>query len=66
MNRKQTLALIVTFALVAITYYLWGSNHTPSGQPPLVSLNQENISQFQQRFNAEGDSMRLVLLVSPT
>jgi hypothetical protein len=66
MNRKQTLALVVAFVLVAVGYYFWGSSHTPPGQPPLVSLNQGNVTQFQQSFNADAGSTRLVLLLSPT
>jgi hypothetical protein len=66
MNRKQTLALVGAFVLVAIAYYLLGSSHTPSGQPPLVSLNQGNVTQFEQSFDARADSTRLVLLLSPT
>ncbi|HLH10067.1 MAG TPA: hypothetical protein VKW78_22720 [Terriglobales bacterium] len=66
MTRKRALWLVVAIALVALVFYLWGSSHTPPGQPPLVSLDQANVSQFQQDFNAANSDTRVVLLLSPT
>lgn len=66
MTRKRALWLVVAIALVALAFYLWGSSHTPPGQPPLVSLDQANVSQFQQDFNAANSETRVVLLLSPT
>jgi hypothetical protein len=51
---------------VTIGFYLWGSSSTPPGQPPLVSLNEANVSHFQQSFNAAISNTRIVLLLSPT
>jgi hypothetical protein len=66
MTRKRALWLIVLVALVAVAFYLWGSSHTPPGQPPLVSLNHANVADFQQSFNAANADTRIVLLLSPT
>jgi hypothetical protein len=66
MGRKRVLPLIVVIGLLVIVFYLWGSTHTPVGQPPLVSLNQANVAQFQQSFNAAISDTRIVLLLSPT
>jgi len=66
MRRKRALWLVVAIAIPAIGFYLWGSSSTPPGQPELVSLNQVNVSQFQQSFNGSFSSTRIVLLLSPT
>lgn len=66
MNRKRALSLIAAFVLLAAVYYLWGASRTPPGQSPLVSLNQTNVAGFEQSFNAAADSIRLVVLLSPT
>lgn len=66
MTKKRALWLVVAIALVALLLYLWGSSHTPPGQPSLVSLDQANVSQFQQDFNAAAAETRIVLLLSPT
>jgi hypothetical protein len=66
MTRKRALWLIVAIAILAVGFYLWGSSSTPPGQPPLVSLNEANVSHFQQTFNAARSSTRVVLLLSPT
>ena len=66
MTRNRVLWLIVAIALVVIAFYLWGSSLTPSGQPPLVLLNDSNAAEFQQSFNAASADTRIVLLLSPT
>jgi hypothetical protein len=66
MNRKRALWLIIAVLLLAVAFYLWGSSHTPAGQPALVSLNPTNVAEFQRSFNAAAASTRIVLLVSPT
>lgn len=66
MTGKRTFWLIVAILFLAAVFYLWGSNQTPPGQPPLVSLNQSNAREFQQAFNATAADTRIVLLLSPT
>lgn len=66
MKRKRALWLLFALAIVAAGFYLWGSSSTPPGQPPLVSLNEGNIPDFQQGFNAAVSDTRIVLLLSPT
>ena len=66
MTRRRALCLIVVVTLLAVAFYLWGSSHTPTGQPPLVSLNPRNVTNFQQSFDAAAADTRLVLLLSPT
>jgi hypothetical protein len=66
MTRRRTLWLFFAIGIVTIGFYLWGSSLTPLGQPPLVSLNETNVSHFQQSFNAAISNTRIVLLLSPT
>lgn len=66
MTRKRVLWAVFAIAILAAGYFLWGSSSTPPGQPPLVSLNEANVSHFQQSFNATISSTRIVLLLSPT
>jgi len=66
MSPKSTLWLVFAIVVLAVGFYLWGSSSTPTGQPPLVSLNEANLSQFQQSFNAAISKTRVVLLLSPT
>jgi hypothetical protein len=66
MTRKRALWLVFAVVILAVAFYLWGSSSTPPGQPPLVSLNEGNISEFQQSFNAAVSDTRIVLLLSPT
>ena len=66
MTRRRTLWVVVAIVILAVGFYLWGSSTTPPGQPPLVSLNQDNVVQFQQSFDAATSTTRVVLLLSPT
>jgi hypothetical protein len=66
MTRNRVLWLVFTIAILAVGFYLWGASSTPPGQPPLVSLNEANVSQFQRSFNGSFSSTRIVLLLSPT
>lgn len=66
MKRKQALWLVVALVIVAVGFYLWGSSSTPPGQPPLISLSDDDTSKFQQSFNAAISDTRIVLLLSPT
>ena len=66
MRRKTTLRLVIVIALVAMAFYLWGSSRTPAGQPTLLSLNNANVMDFQQTFDAAAADTRIVLLLSPT
>jgi hypothetical protein len=66
MTRRRALWLIAVVTLLAVAFYLWGSRRTSPGQPPLMSLNQANVANFQQSFNVAAADTRIVLLLSPT
>jgi hypothetical protein len=66
MTRNRAVWMVFAIVILALGFYLWGSSSTPPGQPPLLSLNQANVAQFQQSFNTASLNTRIVLLLSPT
>ena len=66
MTRNRALWLVFAIAILAVGLYFWGSSSTPPGQPALISLNEANVSEFQQSFNGVSSNTRIVLLLSPT
>jgi len=63
---KYALWVVGVIVAFLIVWYLWLSKGTPSGQPPLTSLTQNNLDHFKNDFNGAGDEARLLLLLSPT
>ncbi len=59
------LAMIPVVLLLAVVY-LWGPPSVPPGQEPLVALSNANFSDFENVFDGDLDTPRLVLLLSPT
>ena len=54
--------LLVVVLVASFTgWYLWGLQGTA-----LISLNQGNLSRFEQSFDQNGTDARVVLLLSPT
>lgn len=66
MTRKQILSSTAALGLIAVLAYCYGGSQTPPGQPPLVRLTAENVSQVRTAFNAAKDDVRLLVLLSPT
>jgi hypothetical protein len=64
-NRAIVLAVIAV-ALLVVVVYLWGPSKTPPGQEPVVALSNANFSDFENAFDGDLDTPRLVLLLSPT
>jgi hypothetical protein len=46
--------------------YLWGPSSVPPGQKPLVVLSTTNFRDFENAFDGDVGTPRLVLLLSPT
>jgi hypothetical protein len=65
-SRKFVFGALAALALTAALVYFYGGSQAPSGQPPLVRLTPENISQFESAFNAAKGDVRLLVLLSPT
>jgi hypothetical protein len=67
MKRKGIIVVCVlaTIGFLAYYYFLWGST-VPNGQQPLVRLNSSNIGSLKDAFNGSANSVRLVVMLSPT
>ena len=66
MNRKKAAFLAVVVIAVFLIYYLYGGSKTPTGQQPLVRLNNSNLSSLKDALNGSANSVRVLILVSPT
>jgi hypothetical protein len=64
-KRIIVLTLIAVVVLLA-TVYLWGPSSMPQGQEPLVVLSNASFSDFENAFDGDVGTPRLVLLLSPT
>jgi len=69
MKRKPVtfgiICVLIAVGLVGI-YYLYLGSTVPAGQQPLVYLNDSNIEALKQSFNESKDSVRVVVMLSPT
>jgi hypothetical protein len=57
---------IVAVILVMIVRYATAGHQTPPGQPQLLMIAQQSLSQFTQAFDRYPNAERVVLLMSPT
>ena len=69
MNRKSTIyglvAIVVAVVLLIVAYLYLGST-APAGQTALVRLDNSNIDSLKKSFNESGDSVRVIVMLSPT
>ena len=69
MKRKPVIyGLAAVFGAIAlfVVYYLYLGSNAPSGQQPLVRLNNTNIDSLKKSFNDSADSVRVMVMLSPT
>jgi hypothetical protein len=66
MNRKYTLIAILLITLAGALFYVYGGSQTPTGQPPLRTLTNQNVDVIKDAFNAAEHDTRVLLLLSPT
>ena len=66
MKKKSIVLAVIAVVLLLAVAYLWGPSSVPSGQEPLVALSNANFSDFENVFDGDLDTPRLVLLLSPT
>ena len=57
---------IVAAVVLFIVYYLYLGSTAPVGQQPLVRLDNSNIDSLKKSFNESGDSVRVIVMLSPT
>ena len=69
MRRKPVIygLVAVTGAIVLfVVYYLYLGSTAPAGQQPLVRLDNANIDSLKESFNDSTDSVRVIVMLSPT
>ncbi|HSS21222.1 MAG TPA: hypothetical protein VLL54_14205 [Pyrinomonadaceae bacterium] len=67
MKRRLLIILaIVVIGLGLVGYYLYGGSTVPNGQAPLVRLNDTNFSSLKDSFNGSANSVRVIVMLSPT
>jgi hypothetical protein len=67
MTKKRVIVLaVMAVVLLLPVLYLWGRPSVSQGQEPLLALSNANFSDFENAFDRDSDSPRLVLLLSPT
>lgn len=57
---------LVVVALVLLARYSAAGHQTPPGQPQLLMITPQSVSQFTEAFNRDPNAERVVLLLSPT
>jgi hypothetical protein len=69
MKRSRVILAIsaaAAFLILYVFYYLYGGSTVPEGQQPLVSLNGSNLSSLKDSFNGSTNSVRALVMLSPT
>jgi hypothetical protein len=69
MKRKHVIYGLVTVVgaiLLFVVYYLYLGSTAPNGQQPLVRLDNSNIPSLKKSFNDSVDSVRVMVMLSPT
>jgi hypothetical protein len=66
-KRIIRIALVALLALVVFAiFYLYVGSTVPAGQQPLVHLNSSNFDSLKKSFNESADSVRVMVMLSPT
>ena len=58
--------LVVVIAVALFGQRQFGTHVAPKGQPALVHLDAASLETLRADFNAAQDSVRLIVLLSPT
>jgi len=69
MKRKPVtygLVAVVGAIVLFVVYYLYFGSTVPTGQQPLVRLDNSNIESLKKSFNDSADSVRVMVMLSPT
>ena len=69
MKRKRVvygLVAVIGGIILFVVYYLYLGSTAPTGQQPLVRLDNSNIDSLKKSFNDSADSVRVMVMLSPT
>jgi hypothetical protein len=65
-TKRILLAAVLAIVLALAGVYFCGPSKTPAGQPPLSTLSESTLANFESAFDSAADEPRIVLLLSPT
>ena len=57
-------AVLVALAVISV-YLSWGG-HAPQGQPPVVQMDRQALTELRTVFNDGAKGLRVIVLMSPT
>ena len=60
------LMAVVGAIVLFVVYYLYLGSTVPTGQQALVRLNNSNVDSLKKSFNDSADSVRVMVMLSPT
>lgn len=67
MKRKGIIiGSVLAVILFALFYYFYLGSTVPNGQQPLVYLNTSNVTSLKDAFNSSANSVRVIVMLSPT
>jgi hypothetical protein len=67
MKRKgMIIGCVLAVVAFAVFYYFYLGSTVPNGQQPLVRLNSSNVSTLKDAFNGSENSVRVIVMLSPT
>ena len=66
MKRKGIILASIAAIAFLTFYHFYGGSTVPNGQQALVRLNGANVASLKNVFNGSADSVRVLVLVSPT
>lgn len=67
MKRKGIIiGSVLAVILFALFYYFYLGSTVPNGQQPLVYLNNANVISLKDAFNNSANSVRVIVMLSPT
>lgn len=67
MKRKGIIiGSVLAVTLFALFYYFYLGSTVPNGQQPLVYLNSTNVTSLKDAFNSSANSVRVIVMLSPT
>jgi hypothetical protein len=64
--KRSWIAILIVVVAAAVLGRQFGTHQAPKGQPALVHLDAGSLESLRSDFNAAQDSVRLVVLLSPT
>ena len=69
MNRRRLLLVLLAVVVIGVGALAWlnlATHYTPSGQPPLTTLDAASLGALKEKFNRASAGSRVIVLLSPT